>query len=93
MEALEQVLDFFEASTLGMDCFIEVVVEHTIEMVGLLAEDDMKGCKAKQEVYNRMEEWGCMKVTWVHSDFCNSKSKVHLAYLVDMAEGLEAFSV
>ena len=39
-----------------------------------------------------MEEWGCTKVAWVHSDFCNSKSEVHLAYLVDMAEGLEAFS-
>ena len=39
-----------------------------------------------------MEEWGCTKVAWVHSDFCDSKSKVHLAYLVDMTEGLEAFS-
>ena len=47
MEALEQVVDFFEASTLGMDCSTEVVVEHTTEMVGLLAEDDMKGWKAK----------------------------------------------
>ena len=47
MEALEQVVDFVEASTLGMDCSTEVVVEHTAEMVGLLAEDDMKGCKAK----------------------------------------------
>ena len=39
-----------------------------------------------------MEEWGCTKVAWVHSDFSNSKSKIHLAYLVDMVEGLEAFS-
>ena len=38
-----------------------------------------------------MEEWGCTKVAWVHSDFCDSKSKVHLAYLVDMVEGLEPF--
>ena len=47
MEALEQVVNFFEASTLGMDCSTEVVVECTIEMVSLLAEDDMKGWKAK----------------------------------------------
>ena len=47
MEALEQVVYFVEASTLGMDCSTEVVVEHTVEMVGLLAEDDMKGWKAK----------------------------------------------
>ena len=47
MEALEKVVDFFEASTLGMDCSTKLVVEHTAEMVGLLAEDDMKGCKAK----------------------------------------------
>ena len=47
MEALEQVVDFFEASTLGMDYSIEVVVEHTTEMVGLLVEDDMEGWKAK----------------------------------------------
>ena len=92
MEALEQVVDFFQASTLGMDFSTEVFVEHTAEMVGLLAEDDMKGCKAKQEVQTRMEEWGCTKVAWVHSDCCNSKSKVHLAYLVDMVKGLEAFS-
>ena len=39
-----------------------------------------------------MEEWGCNKVAWVHSDCCNSKSKMHFAYLVDMAEGPEAFS-
>ena len=39
-----------------------------------------------------MEELRCSKVSWVPSDFCNSKSKVHLAYLVDMANGLEAFS-
>ena len=92
MEALEQVVDFFQASTLGMDCSAEVVVENTIEMVGLLAEDDMKGCKAKQEVQTRMEEWGCTKVAWVHSDCCDSKSKVHLAYLVDINQGLEVFS-
>ena len=47
MEALEKVVDFVEASTLGMDCSTEVVVEHTAEMVGLLDEDDMKGCKTK----------------------------------------------
>ena len=47
MEALEQVVDFFKASTLGMDCCNEVVVEHTTKMVGLLAEDDMKVWKAK----------------------------------------------
>ena len=47
MDALEQVVDFVEASTLGMDCSTEVVVEHTTGMVGLLAEDYMKGCKAK----------------------------------------------
>ena len=45
--ALEQVVDFFEASTLGMDCSTEVVVEHIAEMVGLLTEDDMKGWKDK----------------------------------------------
>ena len=39
-----------------------------------------------------MKEWGCTKVTWVQSDCFNSKSEVHLAYLVDMVEGLEAFS-
>ena len=38
---------FVEALALGMDFSIEVVVEHTTRMVGLLAEDDMKGCKAK----------------------------------------------
>ena len=47
VEALEEVVDFVEASTLRMDYSIEVVVEHTTGMVGLLAEDDMKGCKAK----------------------------------------------
>ena len=47
MEALEQVVDFVEASTLGMDCSTKVFVEHTAEMIGLLAEDDMKGWKAK----------------------------------------------
>ena len=47
MEALEHVVDFVEASTLGMYCFTEFFVEHTAEMVGLLAEDDIKGCKAK----------------------------------------------
>jgi len=47
VEALEQVVDFVEASTLGMDCSTEVVVEHTAGMVGLLAEDDMKACKVK----------------------------------------------
>ena len=46
MKASEQVVDFFEASTLGMDCSTEVVVEHTAEMVALMAEDDMKGYKA-----------------------------------------------
>ena len=47
MEVVEKVVHFVEASTLGMDCSIEVVVEHTTGMVGLLVEDDMKGCKAK----------------------------------------------
>ena len=47
MEASEQVVYFVEASTLGMDFSTEVVVEHTAKMVGLLAKDDMKGCKAK----------------------------------------------
>ena len=47
MEELEQVVNFVEASTLGMDCPIEVFVEHIAEMVGLLAGDDMKGWKAK----------------------------------------------
>ena len=41
------MVDFFEASTLGKDYSTEVAVEHTVEMVGLLVEDDMKGCKAK----------------------------------------------
>ena len=41
------MVNFFEASTLGMDCSTDVVVEHTVRIVGLLAEDDMKGCKAK----------------------------------------------
>ena len=39
-----------------------------------------------------MKEWGCTKVAWVHSDCCNSKSEVHLSYLVGMVEGPEAFS-
>ena len=39
-----------------------------------------------------MGEWGHTKVAWVCSDCCDNKSKVHLAYLVDMVEGLEAFS-
>ena len=39
-----------------------------------------------------MEECGCTKVAWVHSNCCDSKSKVQLTYLVDMAEGLEFFS-
>ena len=47
MEALEHVFDFVEASTLGIGCSTEVFVEHTAEMVGLLAEDDMKGWKPK----------------------------------------------
>ena len=47
MEALEQVFDFVEASTIGVDYSTKVVVEHTVEMVGLLAEDGMKGWKAK----------------------------------------------
>ena len=47
MEALERVFDFFETSTFGIDFPTEVVVEHTAEMVGLQAEDDMKGWKAK----------------------------------------------
>ena len=47
MEALEKVVNFVEASTLGMDCSTEVFVEHVTEMVGLLVEDNMKGCKVK----------------------------------------------
>lgn len=47
MEELEQVFDFFEASTLGMYFSIHVVVEHTTGMVDLLADNDMKGSKAK----------------------------------------------
>ena len=47
MEALEQVVDFFEASTHGMDCFIEIFVEHTAGIVGLLGDDEVKGCKPK----------------------------------------------
>ena len=47
MEALEQVVDYVEAYTLGMDCSTKVVEEHTVEMVGSQAEDDMEGCKAK----------------------------------------------
>ena len=47
MEALEQVVIFVEASTLGMDCSTEGVMEHTAKMVGLMVEDDMKGWKAK----------------------------------------------
>ena len=39
-----------------------------------------------------MDEWGCTKVARVHSDCFDSKSKVQLACLVDMTEGLEAFS-
>ena len=39
-----------------------------------------------------MEEWGFTKVAWLHYDCCNSKSEVHLAYLVDMVDGPEAFS-
>ena len=41
------MVDFVEGSTLRMDCSTKVVVEHTVEMVGLLAEDDMKGWKSK----------------------------------------------
>ena len=47
MEKLEQVVDFFQASTLRMDCSNKVVVEHTAGIFGLVAEDDMKGFKAK----------------------------------------------
>ena len=52
----------------------------------------MECCKAKYEVYARMEEWGCTNIAWVHSDYCNSNIKVHLAYPANMNEGLEAFS-
>ena len=41
------MVNFFEASALGMYCSTDVVVEHTARMVGLVAEDDMKGCKEK----------------------------------------------
>ena len=41
------MVDFVEVYTLGMDCSTEVVVAHTAGMVGLLAEDDMKGWKTK----------------------------------------------
>ena len=74
-----------------MGCSTKVFEEHTIEMVGSQVEDDMEGCKAKQEVQARMEEWGCTKISWVHSDYCDSKIKVHPAYPVDMTQGLEAF--
>ena len=47
MEALEQVVDFVEASTVGMDCSTKVVVEHTAEMVNSQAEGDMEGCMAQ----------------------------------------------
>ena len=40
-----------------------------------------------------MEEWDFTKVAWVRSDFCDNKSKLHLTYLVDMAQGLEAFPI
>ena len=40
MEALEQVVDYVEASTLGMGCSTEVVEEHISEMVGSQAGDD-----------------------------------------------------
>ena len=41
------MVDYVKASTLGMDCSTEVFEEHTIEMVGSQAEDDMEGCKSK----------------------------------------------
>ena len=43
MEALEQVVDFVKASTLGVDFSTKFVVEDIAGMVGLLDEDDMKG--------------------------------------------------
>ena len=39
-----------EAYTLGMDCSTKVVVEQIAEMVDSLANDDMEGCKAKEDV-------------------------------------------
>ena len=47
MEEFEKVVDYVEASTLGMDFSTEVVEEHTVEMVGSQADDYMEGCKAK----------------------------------------------
>lgn len=47
MEELEQGVDYVEASTLGMGCSTKYFEEHTAEMVGSQAEDDMEGCKAK----------------------------------------------
>ena len=41
------MVDFVEASTLGLDCSTKVFVEHIVEMVYSLVEDDMQGCKAK----------------------------------------------
>ena len=75
-----------------MGCSIEVVEEHTAEMLGSQAEDDMEGCKAKQEVQARMEKWGCTKVSRVHYDYCDIKRKVHHAYPTNMTQGLESFS-
>ena len=41
------MVDYVEASTLGMDCSNEFVEEHTAKMLGSLPEDDMDGCKSK----------------------------------------------
>ena len=92
MDVVEKVVDYVEAFTLGMGCYTDIFEEHIAEMVGSQAEDDMEGCKAKQEVQARMEECRCTKIAQVHFDCCYSWNKVHLAYPVDMTEGLEAFS-
>ena len=44
------MVDYVEVSTLLMGCSTKVVEEHTAEMVGSLAEDDMESFKAKYEV-------------------------------------------
>ena len=47
MEALEQVVDYVEASILVMGYSTEVVQEHTTEMVGSQDESDIEGCKVE----------------------------------------------
>ena len=47
MEELELVVDYVEASTLGIDCSIEVFEENIVKMVCSRVKDDMEGLKAK----------------------------------------------